>query len=685
MPEPDLSVVVIAYNDELRLPTAVRSVLDQTLAGLEVLVVDDGSTDGTAQAADALATEDDRVRVVHLAHNSGGCGTPRNVGMDLARAPYVMFLDSDDEYERHACKNLLLAAERTGADLVTGLTERFAPEWRWTKPRFPHLYEQPALFADIGERPELLYDVICTNKLYRRGFLAGAGLRFPQGVPYEDMLFVVQAYCAARGVAVVPNLVYRWSSNPRQTGVRSISSRKHEIDNFRQRVAITKLIDAHLARHSSAAVQAVQREKFLSYDLRMHVRQLALQDDVFRQEFLRIARDYLSSWPATAFERAAPLDRVAAFLLLRGDVDALVALARFRDPDDGTLPELVRRDGRVWWPSAHLDTEEGRRALDVTDLGLGARDRLDENAAATVTGHFAYGSRLSVSGRVTLTAGDAPGAPVEGGAFMLRQRRGSGRRRLPATWARLNGTALDFQTDVDLAGALTPVDRSRPVWLASVQVRRDGTLTRLPLAIEEDVLTGQSLTLPPGPGAPVGARLWLTRTRAGALALQQDHRPVRPVPRRPRPGWSGPAGRVLLLGGDTGRGAAGSELARALTVAGLDVQVEHAAGSALTASLVIAFGVGAIDLATTSGPPDLRVVGVLTEPEELLDGVVGSAGAAWDGTFRYFGDVDLLLLPSPEHVRDFQRAGLDNVDVFPPSSAAPDVPAWLELLDRVER
>jgi len=680
--EPDLSVVVIAYNDVLRLPTAVRSALDQTLAGLEVLVVDDGSTDGTADVADRLATEDCRVRVVHLTENSGGCGTPRNVGVELARAPYVMFLDSDDEYERHACKNLLLAAERTGADLVTGLAERFAAEWRWTKPRFPHLYDEEARFAGIGERPELLYDLICTNKLYRRGFLAEAGLRFPEGVPYEDMLFVVQAYCAARGIAVIPNLVYRWASNPRQTGVRSISSRKHEIDNFRQRVAITELIDAHLARHSSAAVQTVQREKFLSYDLRMHLRQLALQDDAFRQEFLRIARDYLTRWPAAAFERAAPLDRLAAFLLLRGDVDALVALARFRDPEDGALPALVRGDGRVWWPSAHLDTEEGRRALDVTGLGLAAPDRTASALAVSVTGLAPDGSRLRVHGQAS-TGGDAP-VPIGSGSMVLRQRGGSARRRLPVVWTRGADIGRAFRVEADLAGAL-PVDRSRPAWLASLQIRRGGQAARFPLAVKEEEVASHSLTLPPAPGVPVGARLWLARTRAGALSLQQDHRPVRPVARRPRPRRSGRPGPVLLSGGGAGTGAVGSELARALTFAGRDVQVQHAAGGELTASVVIAFGARAIDLATASGPPDLRVLGVLTEPEELLGGAVRSAGAAWDGTFRHFGDADLLLLPSPQHVREFQRAGLDNVDVFPPFSAAPDVSAWLELLNRVER
>ena len=121
---PDVSVVVIGYNDRANLPQAIRSVLDQSLRNLEVLVVDDCSTDGSAEVAEEIAREDPRVTVVRLPENSGGCSKPRNVGIDRARAPYVMFLDSDDVYERHACKNLLLSAERTGADVVAGQVVR---------------------------------------------------------------------------------------------------------------------------------------------------------------------------------------------------------------------------------------------------------------------------------------------------------------------------------------------------------------------------------------------------------------------------------------------------------------------------------------------------------------------------------------------------------------------------------
>src|SRR5690348_13777925 len=118
---PDVSVVVIAYNDAARLPRAVASSLAQSLGGVETVIVDDASTDGTGEAADRLAAaHPGRVGAVHLPVNSGGCGRPRNVGVERSDGRYVMFLDSDDLLDRHACLNLLSAAQETGADLVSG-------------------------------------------------------------------------------------------------------------------------------------------------------------------------------------------------------------------------------------------------------------------------------------------------------------------------------------------------------------------------------------------------------------------------------------------------------------------------------------------------------------------------------------------------------------------------------------
>ena len=114
---PKVSVVIPAYRSEATLDSSVRSALEQTVREIEVIVVDDGSDDGTADVLARLAEEDARVRVITLAQN-GGVANARNCGVKAARAPWTAFLDSDDVWVKDKLARQLAAAEQTGTQLV---------------------------------------------------------------------------------------------------------------------------------------------------------------------------------------------------------------------------------------------------------------------------------------------------------------------------------------------------------------------------------------------------------------------------------------------------------------------------------------------------------------------------------------------------------------------------------------
>lgn len=174
---PDVSVIVIVYNDADRLPTAVQSVLDQTHKSVEVLIVDDCSKDRSYEIAQELqAANPGRVRAFQLPQNSGGCGAPRNHGISEALGTYVIFLDSDDVLEENACRNMVAAAERTGADLVSGMCVRVYVDSRHGKTVdwYPWIYSTSRTLESITEMPDLLvFDTLSTNKCYRREFQIG--------------------------------------------------------------------------------------------------------------------------------------------------------------------------------------------------------------------------------------------------------------------------------------------------------------------------------------------------------------------------------------------------------------------------------------------------------------------------------------------------------------------------------
>ena len=123
-PTPDVTVTVIVYNDAARLPRAVASLRGQTHANIEIVISDDHSTDNTPDVARELMARDSRIRYLRLPENSGGCSAPRNRALETARAPYLMFLDSDDELPPHAIELLLAAHREREVDFTMGAVRR---------------------------------------------------------------------------------------------------------------------------------------------------------------------------------------------------------------------------------------------------------------------------------------------------------------------------------------------------------------------------------------------------------------------------------------------------------------------------------------------------------------------------------------------------------------------------------
>lgn len=113
---PLVSVIIPAYNVEAYVEAAVRSVLDQTLSNIEIIVVDDGSRDGTGTILDRMAAEDPRLTVLHV--ENGGAPAARNLAIDRAHGRYIVFVDADDECVPHMLETLYNLMERDGCELA---------------------------------------------------------------------------------------------------------------------------------------------------------------------------------------------------------------------------------------------------------------------------------------------------------------------------------------------------------------------------------------------------------------------------------------------------------------------------------------------------------------------------------------------------------------------------------------
>lgn len=196
----EISVIVPVYNVAGYLEKCVESILCQTYGDFELLLVDDGSTDGSGELADSLATSDDRVRVFHK--SNGGLSDARNYGVKFAKGRYITFIDSDDWIEHNYLEFLYSAVVDNDADISTCYYNKCVGDRRYS-------WQEPSDEIVVMDGKEallsLLYheriNVSAHGKLYKKE-LAMSGIEYPVGKHYEDVDTTWRFIAATRKVAV---------------------------------------------------------------------------------------------------------------------------------------------------------------------------------------------------------------------------------------------------------------------------------------------------------------------------------------------------------------------------------------------------------------------------------------------------------------------------------------------------
>ncbi|WP_235215432.1 glycosyltransferase family 2 protein [Phaeacidiphilus oryzae] len=426
-----VSVVVIAYNDAEHLGQAVTSALAQGEAVGEVVVVDDCSTDATGAVADRLAAANPRVRVVHRAENSGGCGTPRNDGVAAARGSWIAFLDSDDVLPTGAVDALLRAAEKNGADVAAGLCTRLELPDRREMPWQPQLFETAGVFDGLGGRPETVWDTLSVNKLYRRDFLLGKGIRFPDGSQhYEDFTFSARVYAAAPRFAVVPRSVYVWHTRPGAANP-SISLRRDRVTNWTDRIAAHRGALEALRRGGEEGLARAAELKFAAYDVPMYLRDLHRRPAEYRNEWWRTARELLGSFTEGWLDGADPATRWRTAVLLGREDPAEADLGRLAELS--AVPPRLAPPAGGGFPGADAASarwDEREPAVPLAGLAEVPAAELP----LCVTADVRPGRRLGITLRLAELYGRVREAGPETVTLTLRHRRTGAELRQSGAW-----------------------------------------------------------------------------------------------------------------------------------------------------------------------------------------------------------------------------------------------------------
>ena len=242
---PEISVIIPVRNAERHIRQCLDSVLGQSLRDIEVICVDDGSTDSSVETLLEYAAADPRVKILRY-EGGRGAGAARNVGLSAATGKWLHFVDADDVVLENAEKSLADFAERSGADIVVFNAEELDDATGLMTP----------LPLDLSVPPQSdgflkAYATCPWNKLFRRPFIVGQNIRFQEILRFNDLAFTVEALCRTSKISVLDRVFYRYrihgGGGLQATKSETPCAWREALGEARRRLSAAGMLDRYMA------------------------------------------------------------------------------------------------------------------------------------------------------------------------------------------------------------------------------------------------------------------------------------------------------------------------------------------------------------------------------------------------------------------------------------------------------
>ena len=207
MKENLVSIIIPVYNVEDYLKRCVDSIIGQTYKNIEIILIDDGSTDKSGNICDDYLKADKRIKVIHK--KNGGLSDARNFGLNISQGDYVCFVDSDDFVSELYVEKLLENSLRTGAD-VCACNFYYIDEFnkKWIKAeKQEKIYKSDEAIKDIFTVKQNT-EVMVWNKIYKKELLDKNDIKFPVGKIHEDNFTTYKIYDKANYVSLINDKLY---------------------------------------------------------------------------------------------------------------------------------------------------------------------------------------------------------------------------------------------------------------------------------------------------------------------------------------------------------------------------------------------------------------------------------------------------------------------------------------------
>lgn len=298
-----ISVIVPSYNAEKYIAETLDCLLAQTLGDIEIIAVNDGSTDSTPDIIDAYAAKD--CRVIRVDQPNGGVSSARNNGLERARGEYVLFLDSDDLLSSRALELLCKRLDETGADMAICRLERFG----YGGNEYNAFAEKLASCKTVDVYDKLLlWNFLVGNKCYRRERLVRSGVRFPLLRYSEEGAFFMRYVLLTKPIIIgVSGAVMRYRRHTPEAGF-----------------SVSQSISEALLADFCAALRLIY-DAAAGADIPQNLREGYMQEIIYKTAYILVMQFYRLLWRADA----------ATLSLMKEKYDLLCSMA-----DKSTLAKI---------------------------------------------------------------------------------------------------------------------------------------------------------------------------------------------------------------------------------------------------------------------------------------------------------------------------------------------------------
>ncbi|MBM9602680.1 bifunctional glycosyltransferase/CDP-glycerol:glycerophosphate glycerophosphotransferase [Desulfopila inferna] len=322
---PKLSVIIPVYNTREYLPECLNSVLRQSLDGIEILVVDDGSTDGSWEIL--LSFRDQHANISIFRQNRKRQGAARNLALLQSSGEYITFLDSDDTVPSDAYRKMYEIAQKHSSEMVIGIQQSFSKVRKWIGvPVHQNQFNKLITDTDISEFPALLSDISVCNKLFKKTSILRNELIFPEQTAGEDLDFCARAFLKFENISILPEVVYNYRAR------ENASTGRIKASFFKDRVRTT----LSLAELYSLAGKENIYQHLLRSELRKLVgnrlKKVIIGADINeRKEIIECIRLLAANVDYDSLLRGTDLkdiDKLKIILLMENELQALSSLVK---------------------------------------------------------------------------------------------------------------------------------------------------------------------------------------------------------------------------------------------------------------------------------------------------------------------------------------------------------------------